>query len=115
MCGTRDAALNWSQEYTRTLISSGYVQGRASPCLFHHPSTKVAVLVPTSDFVAVGNKASLRDTRKSLADKYKLKVQNLANGKDCVYEVRFLNKFFRCTEGCIELEADPRHAELVVK
>ena len=57
----------------------------------------------------------MRDTRRSLEDKYKLKVQNLGEGKDCVDEVRILNKIFRYTESGIELEADPRHAELVIK
>ena len=57
----------------------------------------------------------MRDTRRSLEDKYKLKVQNLGEGKDCVDEVRILKQIFRYTESGIELEADPRHAELVIK
>ena len=44
-----------------------------------------------------------------------MKVQNLGEGKDCVDEVRILNKILRCTESGVELEADPRHAELVIK
>ena len=35
MYGTRDAALNWSLEYASTLLASGYVQGKANPCLFY--------------------------------------------------------------------------------
>ena len=57
----------------------------------------------------------MRDTRRSLEDKYKLKVQNLGEGKDCVDEVRILKQIFRYTKSGIELEADPRHAELVIK
>ena len=34
MYGTRDAALNWSLEYSNTLKASGYKQGVANPCLF---------------------------------------------------------------------------------
>ena len=44
-----------------------------------------------------------------------MKVQNLGEVKDCIDEVRILNQIFRCTESGIELEADPRHAELMVK
>ena len=65
MYGTRDAALNWSQEYTRTLMKSGYVQGSANPCLFHHPVIKVAGMVHGDDFVAVGREEDLKETRKS--------------------------------------------------
>ena len=54
MYGTRDAALNWSSEYTSTLLKDGFVQGRASPCLFRHPVTDVAVMVHGDDIVAVG-------------------------------------------------------------
>ena len=53
MYGTRDAALNWFQECTRSLVNSGYVQGGANPCFFQHPITKVAVMVHGDDFVAV--------------------------------------------------------------
>jgi len=54
MYGTRDAALNWSSEYSDTLIADGFVQGRSNPCLFWNPSTDVAVMVHGDDFVAVG-------------------------------------------------------------
>jgi hypothetical protein len=36
MYGTRDAALNWSLEYSDTLIAAGYVQGKGNSCLFHN-------------------------------------------------------------------------------
>ena len=114
MYGTRDAAVNWSAEYTATLLESGFVQGPHSPCLFRHPVTEVAIMVHGDDFVAVGKSKALLEARKTL-DKYKLKVKVLGDGSDCVNEVRILNKVIRRTEEGIELEADPRHAEIVVK
>lgn len=36
MYGTRDAAHIWASEYAGMLICIGFVQGSASPCLFHH-------------------------------------------------------------------------------
>ena len=59
MYGTRDAALNWSTEYTSTLKDDGYVQGKASSCLFRHPKTGVVIMVHGDDFVAVGTRGSL--------------------------------------------------------
>ena len=37
MYGTRDAAQNWYEEYSGQFIKIGFRQGRASPCVFHHP------------------------------------------------------------------------------
>ena len=59
MYGTRDAAMNWAAEYTSTLVKDGYVQGKASPCLFHHPGPSVVVMVHGDDFIAVGTTEQL--------------------------------------------------------
>ena len=50
-----------------------------------------------------------------MEEKYKLKVQTLGTRKECVREIRVLNKIVRYTDAGIELEADPRHAEIVVR
>ena len=71
-------------------------------------------MVHGDDFIAVGNTKWLLPTRKTL-DKYMLKFQVLGKGEDCVQEVRILNKVIRRTDEGIELEADPRHAEIVAK
>jgi hypothetical protein len=115
MYGTRDAALNWSLEYAETLRAGGYVQGKSNPCLFHNSKLGVSVMVHGDDFVAVGPRKHLVETRSTLESKYKLKVETLGNEKGDSSELRILNKVVRATPVGIELEADPRHAELVVK
>ena len=115
MYGTRDAALNWATEYTQTLLDDGFLQGKSNPCLFRHPTTDVAIMVHGDDFVAVGTGKHLVTTRKTLEDKYRLKVETLGKEEQCVQELRILNKVVRYTGSGLELEADPRHAEIVVK
>ena len=115
MYGTRDAALNWATEYGDTLKAAGYKQGIANPCLFWNPSTQVAIMVHGDDFVAVGEPEDLKETEKVLNDKYQIKVETLGSGEKDAKEIRVLNKVIRYTEEGIELEADPRHAELVVR
>lgn len=115
MYGTRDAALNWALEYGETLRAAGYDQGKSNPCLFYHKENDVAIMVHGDDFVAVGPDAHLDHVRRTLSDKYKIKVEQLGKGQGQSAEVRILNKVVRITESGIELEADPRHAELVVK
>jgi hypothetical protein len=114
MHGTRDAALNWALEYGETLKAAGYEQGRANPCLFQHRELNVSVMVHGDDFVAVGPDKHLDNIKKTLSDKYKIKIEQLGHGGDKKPEIRILNKVVRMTDTGIELEADPRHAELVI-
>ena len=37
MYGTRRAADGWQEEYSGKMIDAGFIQGVASPCVFHHP------------------------------------------------------------------------------
>lgn len=115
MNGKRDAALNWAMGYSNTLLKSGYVQGRANGCLFHHPNEDVSFFVHGDDFVAVGNDTELAEARATLEDKYKLKVQMLGEGTGCVSKLRILKKVVKRTPAGIELEADSRNAEIVIK
>ncbi len=115
MYGTRDAALNWATEYGDTLKAAGFKQGISSPCIFRHEKKGVVVMVHGDDFVAVGEGEQLRETKRVLEEKYKIKVETLGRDKGDVREVRVLNKVIRLTDGGIELEAGPRHAELVVR
>ena len=115
MYGTRDAAMNWSAEYTQTLIADGYIQGKSNPCLFKHPGTKVMIMVHGDDFVAIGHDKNLKSARSTLEDKYQIKVDTLGKGTDCQSEVRILNTIVRYGDEGIEMEADPRHAEIVIK
>ena len=66
MYGTRDAAVNWSAEYTAILLTNGFVQGQHSPCFFLHPTTGVSIMVHGDDFIAVGNTKGLLAARKTL-------------------------------------------------
>ena len=65
--------------------------------------------------MAVGPDQRLDNIKTTLSDKYKIKVEQLGHGKDQMAEIRILNKVVRMTWEGIELEADPRHAELVIK
>ena len=115
MYGTRDAAMNWAKEYGETLKKAGFVQGKTSPCLFFHEGMDVAIMVHGDDFVAVGDPAHLAATEAALREKYKLKTETLGSDAADAKEVRILNKVVRMTEAGVELEADPRHAELIVR
>ena len=72
-------------------------------------------MVHGDDFVGVGRKSELDKMRMALEETYRLKVEILSGEKEDVREVKILNKIIRWTDSGVELEADPRHAELVIR
>ena len=65
--------------------------------------------------MGVGRPEELGKLRKALEDKYKIKVETLSGDAGDVQEVKILNKIVRWTDTGVELEADPRHAEIVIR
>jgi hypothetical protein len=60
MYGTRDAAKNWSEEYSKCLTSAGFDRGIANPCLFKHKSKDIQIVVHGDDFMAAGDAEDLK-------------------------------------------------------
>ena len=59
MYGTRDAAANWSDEYTQRLIEMGFTVGKATRCVFYHEQRGLRAYVHGEDFVVVGQPVGL--------------------------------------------------------
>merc|ERR1739836_46716 len=60
MYGTRDAAANWSEEYTERLKRIGFSVGKATPCAFYHSTRGLRAHVHGDDFVVVGKPKELK-------------------------------------------------------
>ena len=73
------------------------------------------IMVHGDDFMAIGTDDDLKTTKTVLGNKYKLKVETLGSGKGDRQEVSILSKTIRSTKEGVGFEADPRHAELVIK
>lgn len=54
MYGTRDASLNWAEEYVRFMESVGFTRGKSSPCLFYHAGEDLRAVVYVDDFTILG-------------------------------------------------------------
>ena len=114
--GTRDAAANWAEAYTRVLTEElGFAKGESSPCSFHHADRDIKVVVHGDDFVSEGPKANLLWMDKAMRKHFELKTEILGPDVREVKEVRILNRVLRWEEHGISWEADQRHAELVVE
>ena len=116
MYGTRDAAVNWADEYSSRLISMGFKQGKATPCAFYLRQRGLRAYVHGDDFVVSGLPTQLKWMRERLEDKYQLTVKVLGPEEGQSQEVRVLNRVLRWkdAEG-VEYEVDPRHVEIMIK
>ena len=116
MYGTRRAADGWQTEYATAMISFGFRQGRASPCLFWHPERRLAVSVHGDDFTTTGEKRNIDWFEDLLESRYELKRGGrLGPGDDDKKELLVLNRILRYTQNGFEYEADPRQAEKLLE
>ena len=76
----------------------------------------VSVVVHGDDFTALGNSAGLDKFEKGMTDTFECKLKGrLGTGANDAKEMRVLNRIVRITNDGLLYEADPRHAEMLVK
>ena len=115
--GTRDAAKNWTEEYTRTLTDLGFAMGRASTCSFHHAKMQLFLSVHGDYFTITGPDESLTWLEQQMSRKYEVKCERLGPGGERGYkpEIRVLNRTLRWRLDGIQYEPDQRHVEMIVQ
>lgn len=72
MYGTRDACLNWEEEYVRFMKSVGFVNGKSNPCLFYHPGKDLRVAVYGDDFTIWGAEHHLDWVKSQIKQVYEI-------------------------------------------
>ncbi|CAE7525656.1 unnamed protein product [Symbiodinium natans] len=112
MYGTRDAAHNWEQQYTKVLLSLGFLQGRASSCLFYHPHKDIRLEVHGDDFVSVARALDIKWLHERFREMWKCKF--CATLSSPGQSVRILGRLLSRENSGYSLEADPRHAEILI-
>ena len=74
------------------------------------------MVVHGDDFSALGVDEALNWYETELAKHFELKLRGrLGHDKGDVQEMRILNRIVRLDKGGIRYEADPRHAEILIK
>ena len=116
MYGTRDAGAIWENCYATCLTGLGFTQGISSPCCFVHHEWNVSVVVHGDDFTAVGSPDALDKFEAGMQTSFECKLKGRLGVRpnDCK-EMRVLNRIVRVTEDGLRYEADPRHAEMLIK
>ena len=115
MYGTRTAAKNWQMQLGRDLRALGFEQARSSPCVYYHDEYDARLVIFGDDLWLLADDESLQGLLPRLHATYDLKTEGVLGPDDGdAKSVRSLNKLVRYVPGVgVELEADPRHGEII--
>ena len=121
--GTRDAPKRWEAFLAQQLVELGFAKGRASPCCYFHAALGVRCIVHGDDFVLSGTAAALDEIKAGMHERFLMKeLGRLGGGPPAagaavgeLRELRVLNRVIRWTREGLKYEADPRHAEIIVR
>ena len=83
--------------------------------MFVHAGENISVMVHGDDFVAVGPKGATEKLQRALEAAYKVKCETMGGYAGDVSELRVLNRIVRRDKEGYRIEADLRHAKLVIK
>jgi hypothetical protein len=114
--GMRPAAAAWESDYAEKLAEAGFVQGRAAPTVFYCPELQVRAVVHGDDFTFLGFLEDLMKVKTMMESWYEVKLRGiLGDEAGDLNEITILNRELRWKGGCIEYEADPKHAREVIR
>ena len=118
LLGTQDASNIWQDDYSELFASAGWKQGRASAATFYREADDARALAHGDDFMILGDQQTLEDVDIMLKSRYECKqTARLGPEAGDDLEAVFLNRALRYILGVrpeMEIEADARHADLVV-
>ena len=74
------------------------------------------MVVHGDDFTCLGPTAAVVKYEDALAGRFEIKRRgHIGESEGCVKEIRILNRVLRLTPEGLRYEADPRHAEMLVR
>ena len=112
--GTKDAAQNWTEAYTKFLVSLGFRRGKASPCNFLHAKREIRLTVHGDDFLVIAPHTEIRWLQMQMDKQYENKIEILGP-ETGLMELRILNRTIRWTAEGLEYEGDQRHADIIIE
>ena len=114
--GIQDAAKCWQEMVAEHLVSIGFVRGIGHPCVFAHPERSIRTVVHGDDYASAGPPEELKWLQKELEAKFEIRRSHtLGHEAGDEAEGKVLNRILRATGDGWEIEADPRHAELLIQ
>ena len=118
----------------------GFVRGQYNPCLYYHRQRNLRTFLHGDDFATVGTRQEVTWLKAALEKRFEIKTQCVGPSATAVAtespagtstrpaptttngeamqegsEGRLLNRVLRCTPSGWEVEADQRHADMIVQ
>ncbi|CAK9049785.1 Retrovirus-related Pol polyprotein from transposon TNT 1-94 [Includes: Protease [Durusdinium trenchii] len=118
MYGTQDAASIWQATYSELLQEHGIQAGTAWPSIFYDTQSDARFLVHGDDFLILGDEDAQERIATILAKKFEFRVDGCVGPEESDGTVMsVLNRIleYNKSTGTLTYEADPRHAEIIVK
>ena len=112
--GTRDAAREWQRTLSEHLVPIGFEPGRGHSSIFAHHTKGIRLLVHGDDYFSSGPTDELDWLETELENRYEIQSQRFHGNNKEQQELKILNRIVRRTMDGFEVEADPRHVELVL-
>ena len=118
--GTRDAPSNWEHAIKKVMTDLGFVQGVSNPCLYFHELHDLRCNVHGDDFTVVGGYDKLQWLVEALKKAWTIEVRGIlarpaSRLPGVIHSISVLNRLVTWTNRGIEMEADPRHVDLVLE
>ena len=114
--GTRDAATHWQECVAEQLSGWGFIRSKAYPSLYYHPIRKIHTLIHGDDYVSTSTKDQLHWLKQNLEKAFEIKTDIRGLGvKEIRTEGQILNRLIRVDSNGCQVEADPRHLELLAE
>ena len=117
MYGTRDASATWQRDYTELLETNEFSVGRAWPCIFTHKERDIRLLVHGDDFLVLADDEGHAFVDQVLKKRYEFKCDGHIGPGQEKQTMSVLNRLvkYHPDTGLVTYEADPRHAEALIK
>ena len=118
--GTRDAPSNWEKAIKDALEGLSFRQGRSNPCLYFHEERSLRLNVHGDDFTVVGSYEELKWLEAELGKVWTVETRGIlarpgSELPGVIHQISVLNRLVTWTHEGIEMEADPRHVDLVLE
>ena len=100
------------------MLLTGFTQGVSNPCVYYHAGRDIRTMVYGDDFISLASSENLQWFHAELGKAWTIKIRGTlgpSSMPEYVQEIVVLNRLISWTSEGIELEADPRHAELVIR
>ena len=97
------------------MTSMGFEAGGYNACTYFHRQRNLISMAHGDDFATTGKDEDAKWLETKLKERFEIKTHLIGKTENMSQEGKVLNRVLRRTEDGWEYEADPRHAELLVK